>query len=154
MGKSCWIASLAIQQLFPIQIFLTFPIFKLLPNFIFQCYRPQTWQFYLVFLLFTFLVLTESQVLNLMVGRSYDQVLQSAYCRNIHFNFSLLNWLLLCLFCLFCNCWVKVFLLMQCYRHHCAAMFLLCVRLLSITKIPEHIVGNIPSSGNFIMRLV
>ena len=34
---------------FPIQILLPFPIFKLLPNFIFQCYRPQTWQFYLVF---------------------------------------------------------------------------------------------------------
>ena len=28
---------------------LTIPIFKLLPNFIFQWYRPQTWQFYLVF---------------------------------------------------------------------------------------------------------
>ena len=49
MGKSCWLASLAHQQLFPIQIFLPFPIFKLLPNFIFQCYRPQAWQFYLVF---------------------------------------------------------------------------------------------------------
>ena len=53
MGKSCWLASLinniANQQLFPIQIFIPFPIFKLLPNFILQCYRPQTWQFYLVF---------------------------------------------------------------------------------------------------------
>ena len=48
MGKSCWLASLASQQLFPIQILLPFPIFKLLPNLIFQCYRPQTWQFYLV----------------------------------------------------------------------------------------------------------
>ena len=37
------------QQLFPIQILLPFPIFKLPPNFIFQCYRPQTWQFYLFF---------------------------------------------------------------------------------------------------------
>ena len=49
MGKSCWLASLALQQLFPIQILLTFPTFKLLPNIMFQCYRPQTWQFYLVF---------------------------------------------------------------------------------------------------------
>ena len=49
MEKSWWLASLANQQLFPIQIFLPFLIFKLLPNFIFQCYRPQTWQFYLVF---------------------------------------------------------------------------------------------------------
>ena len=49
MGRSCWIARLAIQQLFPIQIFLPFAIFKLLPNFIFQCYRLQTGQFYLVF---------------------------------------------------------------------------------------------------------
>ena len=40
----CVIASLAIQQLLPI-----FIRFKLLSNFIFQCYRPQTWQFYLVF---------------------------------------------------------------------------------------------------------
>ena len=47
MGKSCWMASIAIQQLFPIQILLPFPIFKLLPNFIFECYKPQTWQFYL-----------------------------------------------------------------------------------------------------------
>ena len=49
MGKCCWIASLGIQQLFPIQILLPFPIFKLLPNYIFQCYRPETWQFYLFF---------------------------------------------------------------------------------------------------------
>ena len=31
------------------QIPLPFSIFKLLPNFIFRCYRPQTWQFYLSF---------------------------------------------------------------------------------------------------------
>ena len=34
-------ASLAIQQLFPMQILLPFPRFKL--AFIFQCYRSQTW---------------------------------------------------------------------------------------------------------------
>ena len=28
---------------------LAFPIFKLPPDLIFQCYRPQTWQFYLLF---------------------------------------------------------------------------------------------------------
>ena len=49
MGKSWWLARLAIQQLFPIQILLIFLRFELLPNFIFECYRPQTWQFYLFF---------------------------------------------------------------------------------------------------------
>ena len=49
VGKSCWRVRLAIQQLFLIQILLPFPIFKLPPNFIFQWYRPQTWQFYLCF---------------------------------------------------------------------------------------------------------
>ena len=46
MGKSCWMASLAIQKLFPIQILLRF---ELLRNVIFECFIPQTWQFYLVF---------------------------------------------------------------------------------------------------------
>ena len=49
MEKSCWLARLANQQLFPIQILLIFLRFELPPNFIFQCYRPQTWQFYLFF---------------------------------------------------------------------------------------------------------
>ena len=40
MGKSCWMASLTIQPHFPIQILLTFQIFKLPSNFIFQCYIP------------------------------------------------------------------------------------------------------------------
>ena len=40
-------ASPAVQQLFPIQIPLPFSRFKLPPNFILQCYRRQTWQFYL-----------------------------------------------------------------------------------------------------------
>ena len=71
---------LALQQRFPIQIFLPFPRFKLLPNFIFQCYRPQTWQFYLVCPALSFLVLTKCQVLNLSVCRSCDRVLQRAYC--------------------------------------------------------------------------
>ena len=35
------------------------------------------------FLLFSFLVLTKCQVLNLMVGRSRDQVLPRAYCDHI-----------------------------------------------------------------------
>ena len=36
----------------------------------FQCHRPQIWQFYLFFfLLFSFLVFTKSQVLNLRMGR-------------------------------------------------------------------------------------
>ena len=41
--------SLALQQLFPIQILLLFMRFELPPNFIFQYYRPQTWQLYLFF---------------------------------------------------------------------------------------------------------
>ena len=49
MRRSCWRARLALQQLFPIQNLLQFPIFNPLPNFIFECYRPQTWQFYLFF---------------------------------------------------------------------------------------------------------
>ena len=49
MGKCCWRASPPLQQLLLIQILFTFPIFKLPPHFIFQCYRPPTWQFYLFF---------------------------------------------------------------------------------------------------------
>ena len=44
-----WRASLALQQLFPIRILLIFLRFELPPNFVFQCYWPQTWQFYLLF---------------------------------------------------------------------------------------------------------
>ena len=44
-----WMATLAVQQLFPIQILLIFLRFELPPKFIFQCYRPQTWQLYLFF---------------------------------------------------------------------------------------------------------
>ena len=48
MGKDYWnVARLAIQQLLPIQILLVFLRFKLQANFIFQCYRPETWQFYI-----------------------------------------------------------------------------------------------------------
>ena len=42
-------------------------------NFIFQCYISQTWQFYLFFPLFPFLVFTKS------LGRSRDPLLQKAY---------------------------------------------------------------------------
>ena len=41
--------SLPIQQGFPIHILLLFLRFELLQNFIFECYRPQTWQFYLFY---------------------------------------------------------------------------------------------------------
>ena len=71
MGKSCWMARLTIQQLFPIQIFLILLIFKLLPNCTY------------FFLLLSFPVLTKCQVLNLRVGRSHDQVLQRAYSSRI-----------------------------------------------------------------------
>ena len=52
-------------------IFLPFPIFKLLPDFMFQCYRLQTWEFY-------FLALSISATHNGWI-RSRDQVLQRAY---------------------------------------------------------------------------
>ena len=52
------LASLALQQIFAIQIPLIFLRFELPPNFIFQCYRPQTQQFYL----FYPALLTKSQV--------------------------------------------------------------------------------------------
>ena len=42
-------STLANARLVSIQILLPLPIFKLLPNFIFECYRPQTWHFYLFF---------------------------------------------------------------------------------------------------------
>ena len=71
-------ARFALQQLFPIQILLILLRFKLLPNFIFQWYRPQTWQLYLVFLLLSFLVLRKCQVLNLRMSRSHDMLLQRA----------------------------------------------------------------------------
>ena len=44
-----WEKVLAIQQHFPIQVLSVFLRFKLLLNFLFQCYRPQTWEFYLFF---------------------------------------------------------------------------------------------------------
>ena len=43
------LASLADQQLFLLQILVIFLRFELALNFIFYCYRSQTWQFYLVF---------------------------------------------------------------------------------------------------------
>ena len=78
MGKCCWIARLALQQHFPIQILFPFPIFKLLPNFIFQCYRPQTWQFYLCFPALSVSGIHEVLGINLWVGRSRDPQLQKA----------------------------------------------------------------------------
>ena len=60
-----------------------YPVTFSLPNFISRCYRPQTWQFYLFFLLFSFLVFTKCQVLSLRVGRSRDQVLQRTYSASV-----------------------------------------------------------------------
>ena len=90
MGKSCWMASLVIKQLFCIQILLIFLSFKLLPNFIFQYITTDHF-----FLLFSFLVLTKCQVLNLRVVRSCDQVLQRAYStsKNILLQILQSNWL-------------------------------------------------------------
>ena len=47
---------------FSIQILIIFLKFELPPNFIFQCYRPQTWQFYIFFPALSFLVFTKSRV--------------------------------------------------------------------------------------------
>ena len=46
-----WEKGLLSSNIFPyiVQILSVFLRFKLLPNFIFQCYRHQTWQFYLFF---------------------------------------------------------------------------------------------------------
>ena len=66
MGKSCWLAS-RFQYLDCCQI--------LYSNAIDLQLGSSTY----VFLLFSFLVFTKCQVLNLRVGRSHDQVLQRAY---------------------------------------------------------------------------
>ena len=78
MGETCWIASLANQQLFPIQIL---SIFKLLPILYFSATDLKLGSSTYCFLLFLFLVFTKCQVLNLREGqaRSCDQVLQRAY---------------------------------------------------------------------------
>ena len=66
-------ASLALQQLFPIQILLIFLRFELLAS---DLKLGSSTYF---FLLFPFLAFTKCQVLNLSVGRSRDQVLQRAH---------------------------------------------------------------------------
>ena len=72
MRKRCWIARLAMQQHFPIQIPLVFLRFKLLPNFIFLCYRPQTWQLYLVFPALSISAIHEVLGIKCKGVRSYD----------------------------------------------------------------------------------
>ena len=83
MGKSCWLPSLTNQQLFPIQIFLSFPILnccKILYSNATDLKLGSSTYFFPV--LFSFLVFTKCQVLNVTVGRSRDQVLQRAYYQN------------------------------------------------------------------------
>ena len=85
MGKCCWMEWLChVQQLFPIQIPLSFPIFKLLPNFIFECSnRPQTW--WLCVFLHALFISGIHKLPGLKfkggysVARSCDQVPQRAY---------------------------------------------------------------------------
>ena len=62
---------LAIQQDFLIQILLVFLRFELLPNFIFQCYRPQTWQLYLFFLALSISAIHEVLGIKFKGGRSH-----------------------------------------------------------------------------------
>ena len=71
-----WIASLALQQLFPIQILLIFLRFELPPNFIFQCYRPPTRQFYLCFPALSISVIHKVPSITLRMGKSRDPLLQ------------------------------------------------------------------------------
>ena len=65
-------ARLAIQQHLSIQILLVFLSFKLLPNFIFQCYRPQTWQFYLFSPALSISAIHELRGIKFKGGRSRD----------------------------------------------------------------------------------
>ena len=82
-GKKLLEARLALQQHFPIQILLVFLRFKLLPNFIFQCYRLQTWQFYLLFSALSISAIYK--VLNLrVVGRVTLVFLISLRCSEAH----------------------------------------------------------------------
>ena len=82
-GKKLLEARLALQQHFPIQILLVFLRFKLLPNFIFQCYRLQTWQFYLLFSALSISAIPK--VLNLrVVGRMTLVCLLSLRCSEAH----------------------------------------------------------------------
>ena len=59
---------------------LPFPIFKLLPNVIYKCYRPQTWQFYLFFPSFFHFWYSQSAR---WVGTSRDQVYSVGRSRKI-----------------------------------------------------------------------
>ena len=83
-----WIASLALQQLFLIQILLIFLRFELPPNFIFQCYRPPTRQFYLVFPALFISGTHKAPSITLRMGRSRDPLLQKyltlIVCRHWH----------------------------------------------------------------------
>ena len=73
-------ASLALQQLFPKQTLLIFLRFELLPNFIFQCYRLQTWQFYLFFPALSISSIHKVPSITFKWGyRSHDPLLQKAY---------------------------------------------------------------------------
>ena len=57
-----------------IQILLVFLRFKLLPNFIVQRYRPQTWQFYLFFPALSISAIHEVLGIECKGGRSHDPI--------------------------------------------------------------------------------
>ena len=59
---------------------------KTASKFYIQYYRHQAWQFYYFFLLFSFLIFTKCQVLNLRVGKSRDQVLAKGPFKPIMFS--------------------------------------------------------------------
>ena len=69
MGKCCWRASLALQQLFPILTFLSFKLFQILYSNATDLKLVSSTYFSP---LFPFLVLTKCKSLNLRVGRSRD----------------------------------------------------------------------------------
>ena len=75
----------SLQQLCPIQILLIFLTFKLPPNFIFQCDRHQTWQFYLFFPALFISGIHKVSGIKFKVGRSLDPQLQKAYSNHEKF---------------------------------------------------------------------
>ena len=64
-------------KFFHTNLLIIFLRFELPPNCILQCYRPQTWQFYL--LIAALFISSIHKVLYLRVGRSCDSLLLKAY---------------------------------------------------------------------------
>ena len=66
--------------------------FELPPNFIFQCYRPQTWQFYIFFPALSFLVIHKVTSLRnpLLQKANYFVTLKAnVNIKTLHFQFAI-----------------------------------------------------------------